>query len=45
MLVLGIESTCDETACALVRDGHAILSNVISSQIDLHREFGALFPN
>lgn len=44
MLVLGIESTCDETACAIVRDGREILSNVISSQIDLHREFGGVVP-
>jgi N6-L-threonylcarbamoyladenine synthase len=44
MLVLGIESTCDETAAAIVKDGHEILSNVISSQIDLHREFGGVVP-
>lgn len=43
-LVLGIESTCDETACAIVRDGHDILSNVISSQIDLHKEYGGVVP-
>lgn len=42
--VLGIESTCDETACAIVRDGHEILSNVVSSQIDLHKEFGGVVP-
>jgi N6-L-threonylcarbamoyladenine synthase len=44
MLVLGIESTCDETACAVVRDGQTILSNVVASQIDLHREFGGVVP-
>jgi N6-L-threonylcarbamoyladenine synthase len=44
MLVLGIESTCDETAASIVKDGHEILSNVISSQIDLHREFGGVVP-
>lgn len=44
MLVLGIESTCDETACAIVRDGREILANVVSSQIDLHREFGGVVP-
>ncbi len=44
MLVLGIESTCDETACAIVEDGKKILSNVVSSQIDLHREFGGVVP-
>lgn len=44
MLVLGIESTCDETACALVQNGSKILSNVISSQIDLHRQYGGVVP-
>lgn len=44
MLVLGIESTCDETAAAVVRDGQEILSNVISSQIDLHRAYGGVVP-
>jgi N6-L-threonylcarbamoyladenine synthase len=44
MLILGIESTCDETACALVRDGKEILSSVISSQIDLHDTFGGVVP-
>ncbi|MBA2727146.1 MAG: tRNA (adenosine(37)-N6)-threonylcarbamoyltransferase complex transferase subunit TsaD [Parachlamydiaceae bacterium] len=44
MLVLGIESTCDETACAVVRDGKEILSNVVTSQIDLHEQFGGVVP-
>ncbi|MES2344993.1 MAG: tRNA (adenosine(37)-N6)-threonylcarbamoyltransferase complex transferase subunit TsaD [Chlamydiota bacterium] len=44
MLVLGIESTCDETACAVVRSGKKILSNVIASQTDLHEKFGGVFP-
>jgi N6-L-threonylcarbamoyladenine synthase len=44
MLVLGIESTCDETACAIVRDGREILSNVIRSQTDVHTPFGGVFP-
>jgi len=44
MLVLGIESTCDETSCSVVRDGKEILSNVVSSQIELHREFGGVVP-
>jgi len=43
-LVLGIESTCDETACAIVRNGTDILANVISSQIDLHKEYGGVVP-
>lgn len=44
MLVLGIETTCDETACAVVKDGREILSNVVSSQIDIHKEFGGVVP-
>src|SRR5918997_935345 len=44
MLVLGIESSCDETAAAVVRDGTRILSSVISSQIEIHREFGGVVP-
>lgn len=44
MLILGIESSCDETAAAVVRDGTKILSSVISSQIELHRPFGGVFP-
>lgn len=44
MLVLGIESTCDETACSIVEDGKEILSSVISSQIDLHTEYGGVVP-
>src|SRR5512145_679271 len=44
MLVLGIESSCDETAAALVEDGHRVLSNVIASQIKTHRSFGGVVP-
>ncbi len=44
MLVLGIESSCDETACALVRGGKEILSNVVRSQTDVHSPFGGVFP-
>lgn len=44
MIVLGIESTCDETACAVVKNGDEILSNVVSSQIDLHKEYGGVVP-
>lgn len=43
-LVLGIESTCDETACAIVKEGREILSNVVSSQIDLQSQFGGVVP-
>lgn len=44
MIVLGIESTCDETACAIVKNGTEILSNVVYSQIDLHSQYGGVFP-
>jgi N6-L-threonylcarbamoyladenine synthase len=44
VLILGIESSCDETAAAVVRDGREILSSVISSQIDLHRPWGGVVP-
>lgn len=44
MFVLGIESTCDETAASVVKDGHEILSNVVASQVAIHREFGGVFP-
>ncbi len=43
-LILGIESSCDETAAAVVRDGREILSNVISSQIDIHTVYGGVVP-
>ncbi len=45
MLILGIESSCDETAAAVVRDGREILSSVISSQIEIHRPFGGVVPD
>jgi N6-L-threonylcarbamoyladenine synthase len=44
MLVLGIESSCDETAAAIVRDGEVILSSIISSQIEIHKRFGGVVP-
>lgn len=44
MLVLGLETTCDETACSIVENGKRILSNVIASQIDLHAIYGGVFP-
>ncbi len=44
MLVLGIESSCDETAASVVRDGDEIVSSVIASQIDLHRPWGGVVP-
>ncbi len=44
MLVLGIDTSCDETAAAVVRDGLTVLSNVVSSQVPLHRRFGGVVP-
>lgn len=44
MIVLGIETSCDETAASVVKDGKEILSNVVSSQIDLHSQFGGVVP-
>lgn len=44
MLVLGIESSCDETSCAVVRNGREVLSNVINSQIDIHTLYGGVVP-
>jgi N6-L-threonylcarbamoyladenine synthase len=43
-LILGIESSCDETAAAVVADGRTILSNVVASQVDVHRRYGGVFP-
>lgn len=44
MIVLAIESSCDETAAALVEDGHKILSSVVASQIAVHRDYGGVVP-
>jgi N6-L-threonylcarbamoyladenine synthase len=43
-LILGIETSCDETSVAIVRNGKHILSNIISSQIDTHQKFGGVVP-
>ena len=43
-LILGIESSCDETAAAVVKNGREVLSNVISSQIDIHTLYGGVVP-
>ncbi len=43
-VILAIESSCDETAAAVVKDGREVLSNVISSQIDLHTLYGGVVP-
>jgi len=44
MLILGLETSCDETAAAVVRDGRSVLSSVIASQHDLHAEFAGVVP-
>lgn len=44
ILILGIESSCDETAASIVRNGREVLSNVISSQIELHKLYGGVVP-
>ena len=44
ILILGIESSCDETAAAVVKNGREVLSNVISSQIDIHTLYGGVVP-
>jgi N6-L-threonylcarbamoyladenine synthase len=43
-LILGIESSCDETGAAVVEDGRRILSNVVSSQVEIHAQYGGIFP-
>src|SRR5580765_2566267 len=42
--ILGIESSCDETAAAVVVDGREILSSAVASQIDIHRKYGGVVP-
>ena len=44
MKILGIESSCDETAAAVVEDGFRLLSNCVNSQIDIHAEYGGVIP-
>lgn len=44
MLTLAIETSCDETSCAVVKDGREVLSNIISSQIEIHKRFGGVVP-
>src|SRR5690625_6904957 len=43
-IILGIETSCDETAVAIVKNGTDILSNVVSSQIESHKRFGGVVP-
>ena len=44
MLILGIETSCDETAAAVVENGKRVLSNVVSSQVPLHAKYGGIVP-
>jgi N6-L-threonylcarbamoyladenine synthase len=44
MKILAIETSCDETAAAVVEDGRAVCANVVATQIELHRRFGGVFP-
>jgi len=44
MTILGIETSCDETSAAVVKDGRQVLSNIIASQVDLHAPFGGVVP-
>ncbi len=44
IVILGIESSCDETSCAIVKNGREVLSNVINSQIKIHEKFGGVVP-
>ena len=44
MRVLGLETSCDETAAAVVEDGRRALSDVVSTQVDIHRRWGGVVP-
>jgi len=44
VMILAIESSCDETAASVVKNGREVLSNVISSQIELHKLYGGVVP-
>jgi N6-L-threonylcarbamoyladenine synthase len=44
MYILGIETSCDETSCSVVKDGKRIISNVVSSSLKLHKEYGGVVP-
>ena len=44
IITLAIESSCDETACAITRNGREVLANIISTQIDIHKKFGGVVP-
>lgn len=44
IITLGIESSCDETSVSIVKNGREVLSNVINSQIEIHKRFGGVVP-
>lgn len=44
IIILAVESSCDETAASVVKNGRVVLSNIISSQIDLHKQYGGVVP-
>ncbi len=44
MIILAVESSCDETSVAVVKDGREVLSNVVNSQIEIHKKFGGVVP-
>ncbi|MBQ9688930.1 tRNA (adenosine(37)-N6)-threonylcarbamoyltransferase complex transferase subunit TsaD, partial [bacterium] len=43
-IIMAIESSCDETACAIVKNGREVLANVVASQIDTHKKYGGVIP-
>ncbi|MFA5276325.1 MAG: tRNA (adenosine(37)-N6)-threonylcarbamoyltransferase complex transferase subunit TsaD, partial [Candidatus Omnitrophota bacterium] len=44
MLILGIETSCDETSAAVVKNGRIVMSNVIASSLNFHKKFGGIVP-
>ncbi|MCC6569098.1 MAG: tRNA (adenosine(37)-N6)-threonylcarbamoyltransferase complex transferase subunit TsaD, partial [Anaerolineales bacterium] len=42
--ILAIESSCDETACAVIENGRALLASTVASQMDIHARYGGVFP-
>lgn len=44
ILIMGIESSCDETSVAIVKNGREVLSNIIDTQISIHEKFGGVVP-
>ena len=44
MLIFGIETSCDETAAAIIKDGREVIANVVATQIKTHEKFGGVIP-